>query len=298
MPSLLGSILGFINTGRAAKSVSNANIAAEHGVLGATSDAQKRIEGALAGANTGVTSAGEVAQAQVSEATGTANETLQGLLDRITGGLDPYTAAGKQGVQQLQDYTAGGGPKFSFNPDEFLNSDAYKFQLAQGQDAITNTAAARGLQSSGATLKELTNYGQGLASTYYQNAFNNALKTFTTNQDTTLSNLKTLIDTGMSGEALGSSAIQNLGGQQAQNTVNAGFRNADTTTSLAKFLASLNLGGAESSGQLGLEGATRAGNFAVGAGNAHGAGIIGQGTALTQGIEGIGSLLAKLGIGG
>lgn len=47
----------------------------------------------------------------------------------------------------------------------------YDFRLAEGQKLLQGSAAARGGLLSGATLKDLTNYGQGAASQEYANAF-------------------------------------------------------------------------------------------------------------------------------
>jgi hypothetical protein len=48
------------------------------------------------------------------------------------------------------------------------------FRLKQGEDAIQNSAAARGGLLSGNTLKQLTKYGQDMGSQEYANAFNRA----------------------------------------------------------------------------------------------------------------------------
>lgn len=53
--------------------------------------------------------------------------------------------------------------------NNYLDSTAYKFQLGQGQNAITTSAAAKGLLNSGATLKSLDQYGQNLAGTTFNN---------------------------------------------------------------------------------------------------------------------------------
>lgn len=53
------------------------------------------------------------------------------------------------------------------------NTPGYKFSLQQGLNAVENSAAARGMQLSGATLKDLNNFAQGTAqSTYQQNVGN------------------------------------------------------------------------------------------------------------------------------
>jgi hypothetical protein len=63
---------------------------------------------------------------------------------------------------------AGGGDAFQ----NYLNSTGYKFQLEEGQKAVTTNAATRGVLNSGATLKALTQYGQNLASTTFNNYLN------------------------------------------------------------------------------------------------------------------------------
>lgn len=50
----------------------------------------------------------------------------------------------------------------------------YQFTLGQGEGAVQNSAAARGGLLSGNTLTAEQQYGQGLASTTYQQAYNNA----------------------------------------------------------------------------------------------------------------------------
>lgn len=50
------------------------------------------------------------------------------------------------------------------------NTPGYQFSLQQGLQGVENSAAARGMQLSGATLKDLNNYAQGTAQqTYGQN---------------------------------------------------------------------------------------------------------------------------------
>lgn len=60
---------------------------------------------------------------------------------------------------------AHSGPAFQ----NYLNSTGYNFQLDQGTRALTGNAASRGLLNSGSTAKALTNYGQNLASTNFDN---------------------------------------------------------------------------------------------------------------------------------
>lgn len=56
----------------------------------------------------------------------------------------------------------------------------YKWALSQGLQGVENSASARGMQLSGATLKDLNNYAQGQASTTYQQQLGNAENLYNT----------------------------------------------------------------------------------------------------------------------
>jgi hypothetical protein len=59
-----------------------------------------------------------------------------------------------------------------FGMADFQKDPGYQFRMDEGLKAIDRSAAARGSLNSGATLKALTNYGQNLASSEYNNAYN------------------------------------------------------------------------------------------------------------------------------
>jgi len=281
-------LTGFLSAGRAGNAIAAGNLAAEHGVLNATDAATGAIETQLGKAYNDVGTAG----ANVNAAAGTANSTLQNYLDSVQGNLAPGIASGTQGNTALQTYAAS-NPQFTFNPSQYLNSDAMKFQQQQGSEAITNSAAAQGLGNSGNTLKALDQYNQGVASTYYNNAFNQAQSEFQTNQNATLANLQALINSGNTANAQNITAVQGLGAPQASNIVNA----ANTNANLQTFLANLGLQGQEEAGRESMQGAQTAGNFAVGAAGGRASGILGQGAAISNAGADLGSLLSELGIG-
>jgi hypothetical protein len=80
----------------------------------------------------------------------------------------PYREAGYRALSKLEaasDYTP-------FGMDQFQADPGYGFRLAQGQKALERSAAARGGLISGNTGGALQQFGQGLASDEYQNAFN------------------------------------------------------------------------------------------------------------------------------
>jgi hypothetical protein len=59
-----------------------------------------------------------------------------------------------------------------FGMSDFEADPGYGFRMKEGMKALENSAAARGGLLSGTTLKGVQRFGQDLASTEYQNAFN------------------------------------------------------------------------------------------------------------------------------
>lgn len=116
----------------------------------------------------------------------------------------------------------------------------YQFQLDQGNQAIQRSAAASGDLLSGGTEKALDQYSQGLASTNYQQAYNNAYNQYSTNynqfeqnQNNEYNRLASLAGLGQTSVAqlgqIGSNAASNTsnillnsGAQVGQNINNAG----------------------------------------------------------------------------
>lgn len=94
------------------------------------------------------------------------------------GTIQPYTAVGQEGMNRLSQLG-----QFSFNSSNLQNEPGYQFQLQQGQQGIESSAFAKGLGMSTATAKALAGFNQQMAGTAYQNAFNRALQSYTTNYD-------------------------------------------------------------------------------------------------------------------
>jgi len=65
-----------------------------------------------------------------------------------------------------------GGPDIAGLQAGLEQYPGYQFALSQGVEAIEKSAAGRGLLQSGQTLKSLTQYGQGLASSNIENYLN------------------------------------------------------------------------------------------------------------------------------
>lgn len=80
---------------------------------------------------------------------------------------DPYAGAGDFAYDEF-----GGFDPFTMPTGQDVMADpSYGFRMGEGQRALENSAAARGVLNSGGTLRDLINYGQQFASQEYGNVF-------------------------------------------------------------------------------------------------------------------------------
>lgn len=90
--------------------------------------------------------------------------------------LAPWRRRGRQATTQLWQ-------KIQAGPGEYEKSPYYDWLQQEGTKALERGAAARGSQFSGAEQKALTQYGQNLASTDYDNWLNRWYKSLTPYQN-------------------------------------------------------------------------------------------------------------------
>ncbi len=233
VPAIIGgatSVIGGIMGSKSAKNAGNT-------VQAAGNDAAKRV-----------TDATTTAQAGVTDATNSAQNIMKQAYGDTRAAYSPYAQAGQTGIEGLLEALKPGGSlskQFEApTADEAAATPGYQFQNAEGQKAALRAASAGGNIASGGTLKALNQYSQGLASTYYQNAYNNALKTFQTNHDNTANGLMSLTNLGQFGASGIANASQNYGTTSAQNLMQGAFENAN-----------LGLAGTESANRFMFEGA-------------------------------------------
>lgn len=90
-----------------------------------------------------------------------------------TGALQPYADTGGQALSQVADLMGLNGPEAQAAArDGFQTDPGYQFRLSEGVKALDQSATARGGLYSGAAMKALNRYGQGVASEEYGNYFN------------------------------------------------------------------------------------------------------------------------------
>ena len=93
----------------------------------------------------------------------------------------------------------------NFGSSDFQTDPGYQFRLAQGQQAIERSQAARGGLLSGGAIKAASDYNQGMASNEYNNAYNR----FQTNRANILNPLQSLSGAGQTASnVLGQNALQ------------------------------------------------------------------------------------------
>ncbi len=287
--SLFGGLIGS-NAAHSAADIQsrNAQNVAQLGMNAATG-AQSGVAGASQSAQAGEGSAVERANQSIETGTSGANQTLMDFFQSELGNLSPYLAAGQQGLQQL---TADTGPGGSLTQQftaptaaEAAQTPGYQFTLDQGTQAINRSAAATGL--SGGTLKALTQYGQGLASTTYQQSYNNSLNSFNTNRAATMQNLSALLGQGQFGTSQAQSAMQNTGGAIAANTAQSGYGQSSNLMNAAQYQGNVGMQAAQLGGQFGLQGAQIAGTALTGGANAQAAGQVGAANAWQGALGGV-----------
>lgn len=151
--------------------------------------------------------------------------------------LEPYRNIGTDASSRLTTRLSELTTPISVNPDDFLNSEYYKFLEKQGLKTVQNSAAARGLGTSGAALKGAAAFSKGLNSQEWQNNFNMQRA----NQTDAFSRLKALVDTGQNAAAQTGSAGQ--AAAQAAGTALTGGANAGAAAANATGSAIANAAG-------------------------------------------------------
>jgi hypothetical protein len=119
-----------------------------------------------------------------SKAANAAAQQQMAMFQQTQGQLNPWVNFGAQGRNQLRGLMGlpSDDGSVAYNPDaalarrfglsDFQQSPSYQWQLQQGQQAIDKGANARGNLYAPQTLQDLGKYQQGLASTDFNNAYN------------------------------------------------------------------------------------------------------------------------------
>ncbi len=161
----------------------------------------------------------------------------------------PYVSAGREALGQYQS-NIGNQPTYQNTLANLVNDPGYQFRLQQGQNTLENSAAARGNLLSGATLKDLIGYTQGMASQEGQAAYSRDMNAYN-NKQNQLGNLMQMGFNSVGGQvgqqAQGVNNLSNLammGGQNQANYYNQMGNIGNNLMSNLGFWAAMNGGGA------------------------------------------------------
>jgi hypothetical protein len=127
--------------------------------------------------------------------------------------LLPYNQAGQTATSALAQQLPALSAPITMDEATLRQTPGYQFQLNQGLQSVQNSAAARGLGSSGAALKGAAGYATGLADSNYQQQFQNAL----TSRQNTFNMLSGVANMGENAAA----QTGTIGQQTAANAGNA-----------------------------------------------------------------------------
>jgi hypothetical protein len=173
--------------------------------------------------------------------------------------LSPFLKAGTSGINQLSSLlsTPGQGLLTPFSgsfqaptAEQAAATPGYQFIAGAGSGAIQNSAAASGNLLSTGTMKTLSQFNQGLASTTYSDtynrAFNEYLQQYNQFQNNQTNEFNRLASVSGLGQQAGTT-LSNLGQQSAGNVANI------NAVGGAQQGANINLaGGATASGYAGI----------------------------------------------
>lgn len=184
-----------------------------------------------------------------------AANTQQGMFNTINGQEQPFIQGGYGANTELQQLMGLQGGKdasglgngyltHQFNAQDFQNNldPGYQWQKDQGAQALRNSDTPGVGALSGAALKDLMGFNQGMASTGYQNAFNR----FTTQQNNIFGRLsgiagmgqKAASNVGTAGTSLGTGIAQAQAGAGASYAggINGAGRSLGGSISLAGMM--------------------------------------------------------------
>jgi len=204
--------------------------------------------------------------------------------------LAPWREAGVTANNHLMQIIQAG-------PGEFEASPGYQFRLQEGQKAIERSAAARGMQLSGPTLRALEQFGQDYATNDYDNflrRYYQSLEPWKWESATGLSAAGTTSQAGAEAARMaGNLLMQGANAQAAGITGSAGDL-ASGVMGSSNALANALIQSANVQGQ-GMVNAADAYNRAQ---QARASGYIQQQNTLSSGLNNIFEILGYTGIGG
>ena len=296
--SLVGGLIGS-DASKSAAATQEANAQQVNALTqSATQSGQGAVQAAVPAANSLIAGGTTAASNALGGGLAGATSTLSDIYNQQLQNINPYLAAGQQGIQGLTAATGPGGSltnQFAApTASEVQATPGYQFTLDQGTQAIMRNAAATGL--TGGTLKNINQFASGTASQYYQQAYNNALTSFSTNRNATMQNLSALLGVGTFGTQQFNQAAENTGNTTSADIMNANSLLAGYQSQGANAQAGNVTNAATQTANLGMQGAQIQGNALTGGANATAAGQMGSANAWSNALGGVANAVQYAGL--
>lgn len=239
-----------------------------------TERALKRINDAITNSIQRANAASKANVADTNAKAKEGNKIQQGFYDKARADSMPWMEAGKTALNSyMGELGLADGPNGTPFESAFQTTPGYEFQVEEGEKGVVNNLSALGMKNSGAALKALTSFRQGLADQTYTEY---------------LDRLKGVSDTGLgASQNLGSLGVT-TGANMATTLMNAASINAKSRTDAAQNANNAAMGGATTIGEILSNQATNNTNAIMN--NATNLGNI-----LVRGGEGVAGNIANLG---
>ncbi len=167
--------------------------------------------------NAPITAAGIQAKSQQQ-----ATDLQKYMFNRVVGQEQPFIQAGYGATKGLNELFGANGSmnkgygRFNFDPNSVYNDPGYQFQLKQGDRALQSSDATTVGAPSGAAMKDLIGFNQGLTGQYEQQYYNQALQKYQANQSNYYTNQNNIFNRLNQIAAMGQNAAGNLGTNSTQ----------------------------------------------------------------------------------
>jgi hypothetical protein len=125
--------------------------------------------------------------------------------------IDPYANVNKG----IGDF---GSLSRTFSMQDYQQDPGYQFRLEEGLKALDRANSAKGRLNSGAAIKGITDYAQGMASQEYNNAYNR----YNTNQTNLYNRFAGISGTGQNSANMLANVGQNTANNISENMIGAG----------------------------------------------------------------------------
>lgn len=209
------------------------------------------IGAGVLGAGATIYGANTAASAQESAAQTAAN-TAMSMYNQTNANLAPYRDIGNTAATSLTSKLSDLTSPITMDESTTAATPGYQFDLTQGLKATQNSAAARGLATSGAALKGASTFATGLADNTYTTQFNNA----NTNNTNAYNRLAGLVTTGENAAAQTGQAGTSAANTAASAQIGAGNAAASAANTTGSALSNLSNNVAGYSVAKGLYGST------------------------------------------